>query len=152
MADAREPLDRIAEEYVGRLRRGETPSVEEFVERYPDIADELADLLPPDPDPADPHHGCEISDFPEPEVPASWKRMQDYLEEVGARDGWIIRHNLQEQEKKWLEEKHKHLEAVVAGAKAARTAQAVAHEHRVLQQHMFWFWRWNVFGSGDGMF
>ena len=46
MADAREPLDRIAEEYVGRLRRGETPSVEEFVERYPDIADELADLLP----------------------------------------------------------------------------------------------------------
>ena len=48
MADSdREPLDMLAEEFAERFRRGETPTVSEYVERYPHWADQLRELLPP---------------------------------------------------------------------------------------------------------
>jgi hypothetical protein len=37
----RDPLDRLAEEFVARLRRGEHPAVSEYVERHPDLADQV---------------------------------------------------------------------------------------------------------------
>lgn len=40
------PVDPIAEEFVLRFRRGEHPSVTEYVDRYPDLADEIRDVLP----------------------------------------------------------------------------------------------------------
>ena len=43
--DERDPLDQIAEEYAERLRRGERPTVEEYASRYPELSDELFDLL-----------------------------------------------------------------------------------------------------------
>ena len=42
----RDPLDLVAEEFADRCRRGETPSVTEYVARYPDLAADLRDLLP----------------------------------------------------------------------------------------------------------
>ncbi len=36
-----ELLDRLAEEFAGRFRRGERPSLAEYVERYPDLADDI---------------------------------------------------------------------------------------------------------------
>lgn len=42
----RHPLDRLAEDFVSRRRRGETPSVSEYVRQHPDQADEIRDLFP----------------------------------------------------------------------------------------------------------
>lgn len=42
----RDPLDLLAEDFAERCRQGESPSVEEYVESHPDLADELRELLP----------------------------------------------------------------------------------------------------------
>ncbi len=42
----REPFERVAEEFVERWRRGESPSVDEYLERYPELAEKLRKLLP----------------------------------------------------------------------------------------------------------
>ncbi len=39
-------LSQLADEFVGRVRQGERPSVTEYVARHPDLADDLRDLLP----------------------------------------------------------------------------------------------------------
>jgi serine/threonine protein kinase/tetratricopeptide (TPR) repeat protein len=39
-------IERLAEEFADRLRRGERPSPQEYFDRYPDLADDLRDLLP----------------------------------------------------------------------------------------------------------
>src|SRR5262249_31045977 len=39
-------LDEIAEEIASRHRRGERPAIEEYVDRYPQLADALRQLLP----------------------------------------------------------------------------------------------------------
>ncbi|MBI1314477.1 protein kinase [bacterium] len=46
MTDERATVDLVADEFAERFRRGELPSVTEYVRRYPDHADELQDLLP----------------------------------------------------------------------------------------------------------
>ncbi len=42
----REPFECVAEEFVERCRRGESPSVGEYLERYPELAETLRKLLP----------------------------------------------------------------------------------------------------------
>ncbi len=42
----RDPLDRLAEEFVDRYRAGERPSLTEFADRLPDRADEVRELFP----------------------------------------------------------------------------------------------------------
>jgi serine/threonine protein kinase len=42
----RDPLDLVAEEFAERCRRGEMPSVGDFVGRYPNLAEDLRELLP----------------------------------------------------------------------------------------------------------
>src|SRR5687767_6328231 len=42
----RDPVDLLAEDFAERFRRGERPSVSEYAERHPDLADQLRDLLP----------------------------------------------------------------------------------------------------------
>ncbi|QEL20315.1 serine/threonine-protein kinase [Limnoglobus roseus] len=42
----RDPLDLVAEEFAERCRRGETPSVGAFTAKYPELADDLKELLP----------------------------------------------------------------------------------------------------------
>jgi serine/threonine protein kinase/tetratricopeptide (TPR) repeat protein len=39
-------IGKIAEEYLQRCRRGERPDISEYAARYPELADELRDLLP----------------------------------------------------------------------------------------------------------
>ena len=42
----RNPIDRLAEEFVERQRRGECPSLTEYTSRYPELAEEIRDLFP----------------------------------------------------------------------------------------------------------
>ncbi len=39
-------LDQLAEEFAERYRRGERPSLKEYVDRYPDLADEIKEVFP----------------------------------------------------------------------------------------------------------
>ena len=39
-------LDRLAEEFAARFRRGERPSLKEYLDRYPDLADDIREMLP----------------------------------------------------------------------------------------------------------
>lgn len=39
-------IDMVAEEYLERVRRGEAPSVDDYVARHPQLEDEIRDLLP----------------------------------------------------------------------------------------------------------
>jgi hypothetical protein len=41
-----ELLDRLAEEFAERFRKGERPSVQEYCDRYPHLAQDLRDMLP----------------------------------------------------------------------------------------------------------
>ena len=43
----RNPAEVLAEEFAERLRRGESPSIQEYVDRRPDLADEILALFPP---------------------------------------------------------------------------------------------------------
>src|SRR5262245_16826140 len=39
-------INRLAEEFTRRLRDGERPSVQEYCDKYPELADDLRDMLP----------------------------------------------------------------------------------------------------------
>src|SRR4051794_13038477 len=39
-------LDQLAEEFAARFRRGERPSLKEYIDRYPDLADDIRELFP----------------------------------------------------------------------------------------------------------
>jgi hypothetical protein len=45
-AQHREPIDVLAEEFLGRFRRGERPAISEYAEHPPDLADDIRDLFP----------------------------------------------------------------------------------------------------------
>ncbi len=42
----RDPLEELAEEFTSRLRRGEDPSIEEFTQRHPKLAEDIRELFP----------------------------------------------------------------------------------------------------------
>ena len=39
-------LDRLAEEFADRFRRGERPSLKEYTDRYPELADDIREVFP----------------------------------------------------------------------------------------------------------
>src|SRR5262249_30885069 len=41
----RDPIDRLAEDFVARYRRGERPSPREYAERHPELAGQLEEVL-----------------------------------------------------------------------------------------------------------
>lgn len=45
-SDDRNPVEALAEEFLDRKRRGEQPTLREYVERYPELADDIQDLFP----------------------------------------------------------------------------------------------------------
>ncbi len=45
-SDERNPVELLAEEFLERKRRGEQPTLREYVERHPQLADEIRDLFP----------------------------------------------------------------------------------------------------------
>ena len=42
----RDPVEELAEAFLERYRRGERPAVTEYVERHPELAEEIRDLFP----------------------------------------------------------------------------------------------------------
>ncbi len=42
----RDPIEVMAESFLERFRRGERPSIDEYAAKYPDLADEIRELLP----------------------------------------------------------------------------------------------------------
>jgi serine/threonine protein kinase len=49
MADAgtdRDPIERLADSFLARFRAGERPSLDEYAAKYPELADEIRELLP----------------------------------------------------------------------------------------------------------
>src|SRR5262249_6814115 len=42
----RDPVDQLAEEFAARCRAGETPSITEYAQRHPELADQIRDLFP----------------------------------------------------------------------------------------------------------
>jgi WD40 repeat protein/serine/threonine protein kinase len=45
-SDPRNPVEILAEEFLERKRRGEQPTLHEYLDRYPDLADEIRELFP----------------------------------------------------------------------------------------------------------
>src|SRR5271166_5426969 len=45
-SDARNPVELLAEQFLDRKRRGEHPTLREYVERYPKLAGDIRDLFP----------------------------------------------------------------------------------------------------------
>ena len=41
----RHPLDELAEEFLARYRRGERPALSEYARRYPEVAEQIPDVL-----------------------------------------------------------------------------------------------------------
>jgi eukaryotic-like serine/threonine-protein kinase len=46
MTSDHDPVDRLAEEFLERHRRGERPGIAEYIERHPEWADEIRDVFP----------------------------------------------------------------------------------------------------------
>ena len=44
--DTRNPVERLAENYLDRKRRGERPTLQEYMDRHPELAEEIRDLFP----------------------------------------------------------------------------------------------------------
>src|SRR5262249_51948068 len=42
----RDPIEMLAASFLERFRRGERPSIEEYAAKYPELADEIRELLP----------------------------------------------------------------------------------------------------------
>jgi hypothetical protein len=42
----RDPLDAVIEEFLARYRRGERPPLNEYIGRYPDLADRIRQVVP----------------------------------------------------------------------------------------------------------
>src|SRR6516165_1281400 len=45
-SDPRNPVEALAEEFLERKRHGEKPTLREYIERHPDLADEIRELFP----------------------------------------------------------------------------------------------------------
>ncbi len=96
------PVDRLAEEFLARHRRGERPAIAEYVERHPEWADEIREVFPalvmmerlkPTPDDLTRSHSG-ASAGPAPAV----ERLGDYriLREVGRGGMGIVYEAIQE--------------------------------------------------------
>ena len=42
----RNPVERLAEDFLDRQRRGERPTLQDYLERHPELAEEIRDLFP----------------------------------------------------------------------------------------------------------
>ena len=88
-SEDRDPVEALAEEFVNRHRRGEKPPLQEYVDKYPHLADDIRDLFPAllKMEKVRPQTGDITGDFRDTMSPAEKKleRLGDYriLREVG---------------------------------------------------------------------
>src|SRR6516162_10983164 len=45
-SDQRNPVELLAEEFLDRKRRGEHPTLQQYLDRHPELAEEIRDLFP----------------------------------------------------------------------------------------------------------
>src|SRR5262249_31130029 len=45
-SDERNPVELLAEDFLDRKRRGEHPTLQDYLERHPELAEEIRDLFP----------------------------------------------------------------------------------------------------------
>jgi hypothetical protein len=45
LCEGREPVEKLAESFLARFRRGERPSLNEYTDRHPELAEEIRDLF-----------------------------------------------------------------------------------------------------------
>src|SRR5262249_11150472 len=45
-SSARDPVEELAEEFAARYRRGEHPSLSEYTDKYPQLAEQIRELFP----------------------------------------------------------------------------------------------------------
>ncbi len=103
MADSsenRDPLDRMAEEFVARYRAGERPSLTEYTERMPYRADEVRDLFPAlvELEQLKPPEGESTGDFVPPIGPADPEQIGEYriLRRIGLGGMGVVYEAVQE--------------------------------------------------------
>src|SRR5262249_13757862 len=46
LSSGREPLEQLAEEFAERFRRGERPALTEYVQKHPELAEDIRELFP----------------------------------------------------------------------------------------------------------
>ena len=44
-SDERGPVELLADEFLARCKRGEKPTIKEYCDRHPDLADEIRDVF-----------------------------------------------------------------------------------------------------------
>ncbi len=80
-SDARDLIDRLADEFAARLRRGERPSIREYTEQYPEQADEVRDVLEAVAlvECHKPESDDEVGSFSAPRVPTALRNLPEQL-------------------------------------------------------------------------
>ena len=78
-------LDRLGEEYAERYRRGERPALEEYIDRYPELADEIREYFPAMVDLEQVKQACAEAQPPDRGPLPSLERLGDYriLRQIG---------------------------------------------------------------------
>src|SRR5215470_3342267 len=78
-------LDELAEEFAARYRRGERPSLQEYIDRHPDLAEAIREFFPSVVQLEMVDADCRAPVAPAPSLPPVVRQVGDYaiLREVG---------------------------------------------------------------------
>src|SRR4051794_21290686 len=76
----RDPLERLAEDFVAGLRRGERPSISAYAAAHPDLAADIRELFPAliDMEQLKPASGDHTGDFVAPAEPSDPERVGEF--------------------------------------------------------------------------